>query len=358
MLSTLLRLTTTTLKFALAAMAFLVWTPAAYAWSWPVQGPVVKPFSYDAADPYASGQHRGVDIGADAVGEAVVAPAAGTISFAGTVPTNGRSVTIQTADGYSVTLTHLGSIAVAKGAVVAEQDAIGTIGPSGTAEEAGPYVHLGIRLTADPNGYLDPLGFLPSTPTGGGADGSTPARPASSGSSTATPAHTSRASTPHKQGATSAKARSRASRQEGNRAGESGAAVTARPSAQRPAVRSGKPESGSSRPARTHQRSATEPERSVRRPGVETAAPVERAPLDAGHESRPASPVAESARARRRVSGGGIPLVLNGAAALVAVVAALIAARSGRRRQHRMESAQVLHLRGLPAGHRPASRAA
>ena len=89
----------------------------------------------------------------------MVAPAAGMVSFAGTVPTSGESVTIQTADGYSVTLTHLGSIAVAKGAPVAERSAVGTIGPSGTAEVDGPYVHLGIRITSDANGYLDPLGF-------------------------------------------------------------------------------------------------------------------------------------------------------------------------------------------------------
>ena len=73
---------------------FLAWTPAAYAWSWPVQGSVLRPYSYDEAHPYAAGQHRGIDIGADAAGEAVVAPAAGTVSFAGTVPTNGMSVTI------------------------------------------------------------------------------------------------------------------------------------------------------------------------------------------------------------------------------------------------------------------------
>jgi len=99
-----------------------------------VQGPVLEPFVYDEAHPYAAGQHRGVDLGADAAGETVVAPAAGTVSFAGTVPTSGKSVTIETADGYSVTLTHLGSIAVVKGAAVAEQDAIGTVGPSGTPE--------------------------------------------------------------------------------------------------------------------------------------------------------------------------------------------------------------------------------
>ena len=47
------------------------------------------------------------------------AQAAGTVEFAGTVPTSGKSVTIETPDGYSVTLTHLGSILVSKGAPVA-----------------------------------------------------------------------------------------------------------------------------------------------------------------------------------------------------------------------------------------------
>ena len=55
-------------------------------------------------------------------GDPVVTPASGTVSFAGTVPDERRkSVTIETADGYSVTLTHLGSIGVVKGAAVAEQ---------------------------------------------------------------------------------------------------------------------------------------------------------------------------------------------------------------------------------------------
>src|SRR5579863_3522537 len=83
--------------------------PGAAAWTWPVDGPVLAPFLYDPAHPYAAGQHRGIDIGADA-GTTVRAPAAGVVSFAGTVPGSGRSVTVETADGLSVTLTHLGSI--------------------------------------------------------------------------------------------------------------------------------------------------------------------------------------------------------------------------------------------------------
>ena len=34
-----------------------------------MQGPVLQPFSYDEAHPYAAGQHRGIDIGAAAAGE-------------------------------------------------------------------------------------------------------------------------------------------------------------------------------------------------------------------------------------------------------------------------------------------------
>src|SRR3954467_9576611 len=106
---------TTIRRLALLLLVFGVWTPAAYAWSWPVQGPVLQPFSYNEAHPYAAGQHPRVDIGAHAAGETAVAPAGRPPPYAGAVPTNGKTVTIETADGYSVTLTHLGSIAVAKG---------------------------------------------------------------------------------------------------------------------------------------------------------------------------------------------------------------------------------------------------
>jgi hypothetical protein len=139
----------------------LLCVPAAGAWTWPVAGPVLAPFTFDPAHPYAGGQHRGVDIGAPN-GTTVVAPAAGQVTFAGTVPASGKSVSILTADALSVTLTHLGSVDVAKGAVVAEGAPVGTVGPSGTPELDVPYVHLGVRVDANDEGYLDPLGFLPS----------------------------------------------------------------------------------------------------------------------------------------------------------------------------------------------------
>ena len=91
----------------------------------------------------------------------MLAPRAGIIAFAGSIPESGRSVTIRTADGYSVTLVHLGSLGVRRSASVDEGDPIGTLGRSGDAEWAQPYLHLGVRLTSDPNGYVDPLRFLP-----------------------------------------------------------------------------------------------------------------------------------------------------------------------------------------------------
>lgn len=134
--------------------------PAAHAWTWPARGPVLRPFSFSSGNPYAGGQHRGIDVGADAAAP-VLAPAAGTVTFAGSVPSGGRTVTIETSDGYAVTLVHLGSVDVSRGAAVEEGAPVGTIGPSGDAEIDQPYVHLGIRVAADSQGYVDPLGLLP-----------------------------------------------------------------------------------------------------------------------------------------------------------------------------------------------------
>jgi hypothetical protein len=141
-------------------VALQVGVQPALAWAWPVDGPVLRSFVL-GDDPYAGGQHRGIDIGAPA-GAPVKAPAAGTVSFAGTVPSGGKTVTIRTGDGYAVTLLHLGEYLVARGAVVGEGETIGSVGPSGAAVETQPFVYLGVRVAADPNGYVDPLGLLPA----------------------------------------------------------------------------------------------------------------------------------------------------------------------------------------------------
>ncbi len=145
---------------SLLVLLLLLFVPAAAGWTWPVQGPVLQTFSFDPAHPYGAGQHRGIAIGAGD-GAPVLAPASGVVSFAGTVPTNGKTLTIQTPSGLAVSLTHLGSIDVARNASVDEGTTVGTIGLSGTPEFDVPYVHLGIRDAANDQGYLDPLAFLP-----------------------------------------------------------------------------------------------------------------------------------------------------------------------------------------------------
>ncbi len=143
-----------------AVFATLAVVPAAGAWSWPVDGPILRPFSL-ADSPYAAGQHRGLDIGAE-VGARVVAPAAGTVTWAGSIPHGGRALTIATSDGLAVTLLQLGSVSALAGTVVAEGDAVGVVGPSADPVTTSSHVHLGIRVAADPNGYLDPVGLLPA----------------------------------------------------------------------------------------------------------------------------------------------------------------------------------------------------
>jgi pyruvate/2-oxoglutarate dehydrogenase complex dihydrolipoamide acyltransferase (E2) component len=296
-----------------------------------VQGPVLQPFSYDEAHPYASGQHRGVDIGADAAGETVVAPAAGTVSYAGTVPTNGKTVTIETADGYSVTLTHLGSIAVTKGATVAEQDVVATIGPSGTPEVDGPYVHLGIRVATDPNGYVDPLGLLPPASGSTATQTSTTAsQPVSSGVSAPVPASKPAPSAPRKPRVASA----RGTRAEPVR---SQVRVHHRERGQNPRAHTGRTRV-QQRPA-VRDRASEPTTSSFRRPIVEPEAP-RTSGLDARHEIRPSAYVAPP---RRKPSSPLLALVCNWAAALFALSAAF-AARRRRSNTSPTARAQVLHL--------------
>ena len=180
--------------FAILALALVVPGRAA-AWSWPTSGEVLRPFSF-GTNPYAAGEHRGIDIGG-AQGEKVHAAAGGRITFVGIVPSSGLVVSLLTPDGYAVTLTHLGSASVSKGTTVEDGDVVGAVGPSGDPEVPQPYVHLGVRIAADEQGYVDPLGLLPprgapmrdSTPTPAPQPTPTPApAPASTPASTPAPA--------------------------------------------------------------------------------------------------------------------------------------------------------------------------
>ena len=96
---------------------------ASAAWQWPVAGDVITPYR-NGSDPYASGQHRGIDIAAQA-GAAVRAAAGGEVRFAGTAGSSGLTVSVRTGDGYDTSYLHLSSLSVRAGARVAAGDRTG-----------------------------------------------------------------------------------------------------------------------------------------------------------------------------------------------------------------------------------------
>jgi murein DD-endopeptidase MepM/ murein hydrolase activator NlpD len=135
--------------------------PAAAAgdWVWPLVGPIIV--GYDPPDsPYGSG-HRGIDIAAP-VGTLVVAPAPGTVTFAG--PVGGRLfVTIDHGGGLLSSDSFLSGLLVRKGDVVARGQAVARTGEGHAGEEV-PHLHFGVRLDG---AYADPLDYLaPPTVSG------------------------------------------------------------------------------------------------------------------------------------------------------------------------------------------------
>jgi hypothetical protein len=134
-------------------------------WRWPVEGPVITPYA-NGSDPYASGQHRGIDVAAP-VGARVVAATAGTVTFTGSVGSSGLTVAIRTDDGFDTSYLHLSSIAVRAADRVAAGAPIGQVGTSGRRSAAEPHLHFGVRAAGNRFAYRDPLDFLPVAPPAG-----------------------------------------------------------------------------------------------------------------------------------------------------------------------------------------------
>jgi hypothetical protein len=130
---------------------------------------VITPYR-NGDDPYAAGQHRGIDIAAEP-GTPVVAAAGGEVRFAGTAGSSGLTLSIRTTDGLCDTsYLHLSAIAVHKGQRIAADEAIGAVGTTGARSAERPHLHFGVRDAGTEHAYHDPLAFLPPTPT-------TPERP-------------------------------------------------------------------------------------------------------------------------------------------------------------------------------------
>jgi murein DD-endopeptidase MepM/ murein hydrolase activator NlpD len=136
---------------------------------WPVEGQITGSFG-ERIDPF-NGEgafHSGVDISAS-VGQAVIAPADGIVTFADFLGGYGRAVMIDHGHGISTRYGHLSSFAVTSGQYLHRGDTIGYVGLSGRS--TGPHLHYEVRIHDTP---VNPYKYLRVTmaQVGGFAAGS------------------------------------------------------------------------------------------------------------------------------------------------------------------------------------------
>jgi murein DD-endopeptidase MepM/ murein hydrolase activator NlpD len=137
---------------------------------WPVQGIVTSSFGA-RLDPF-NGEgafHTGIDIATN-TGDAVRAPADGTIMKAGFGTGYGREVIIDHGHGIETLYAHLSGFAVIAGQDIHRGDILGYVGSSG--HSTGPHLHYEVRIhdtPVNPYKYLHAtqrqLASTPSTPT-------------------------------------------------------------------------------------------------------------------------------------------------------------------------------------------------
>jgi hypothetical protein len=150
------------LALCLLVLVLLPGASAADAATWlrPVDGPLLRPFAL-GRDTYARGWHRGVDLAA-ARGSPVRSACSGRVSFAGSVPRGGRTVSVR-CGAIVASYQQLGALAVREGRDVVRGARLGAVGASSDPRQPRPHLHLGARSLATGR-YLDPLGLLRAGP--------------------------------------------------------------------------------------------------------------------------------------------------------------------------------------------------
>ena len=145
-----------------AVLVALLLAPAASAWTWPAGGPVLQPFLFDPGPSVcrrpAPGhrRRRRRRLAGRSRRRREPSPSPARSRRRGRASRSRRRTGTRSRSRISARSPWPGTRPSPKGAPV------GTIGPSGDAEVAQPYVHLGVRLTAQEQGYLDPLTLLPA----------------------------------------------------------------------------------------------------------------------------------------------------------------------------------------------------
>lgn len=126
----------------------------ASAWTWPLSPrPAVLRAFDPPAKPWLSG-HRGVDLEAAFDGAPLKSPAAGTVSFVGTV-VDRPVITIDHGNGLRSSFEPVAS-SLRAGSAVAEGDVLGQV-QTGHCGPAPPCLHWGVRRGED---YVNPLAFV------------------------------------------------------------------------------------------------------------------------------------------------------------------------------------------------------
>lgn len=125
---------------------------------WPVEGRIMSSFG-ERSDPF-NGEgafHRGVDI-SGGYGQAIIAPASGTVEEADFRNGYGRTVTIDHGHGVKTLYGHMSGFAVVPGQRISRGDTIGYVGLSGRS--TGPHVHYEVHINDVP---VNPYKYLRTT---------------------------------------------------------------------------------------------------------------------------------------------------------------------------------------------------
>ncbi len=115
---------------------------------WPVRGPVNSEFGVRTSPWTRGGEfHGGIDIGAER-GTRVLAPAAGTVAFAGTHAEYGLAVILDHGETLRTVYGHLSRLTVRPGQAVGRGAELGLTGSSGRS--SGPHLHYEILVDGRP----------------------------------------------------------------------------------------------------------------------------------------------------------------------------------------------------------------